>query len=64
MEFYETVETRRTIRKFTRPAAEDQLLRIICAGTKAMPGRDCQPWEFIAQIVILCSSAEVDALAI
>ena|GEM_PF-6522993 len=38
MEFYETVETRRTIRKFTRPAAEDQLLRIIRAGTKAMSG--------------------------
>ncbi len=47
MEFYETVASRRTIREFTKPATEAQLLRIIRAGARAMSGRDSQPWEFI-----------------
>ena len=47
MEFYETIEKRRTIRKFKAPATEEQIMRIIVAGTKAPSGSNQQRWEFI-----------------
>jgi nitroreductase len=47
MELYNAIETRRSIRGFTKPATEAQLLRIIRAGTLAISSGNCQPWEFI-----------------
>lgn len=47
MEFYEAIEKRRSIRKFKQPATEEQLRRMIHAGTKAPSGVNIQPWEFI-----------------
>jgi len=47
MELYEAIEKRRTIRVFKSPATEEQLKKIILAGTKAPSGRNLQPWEFI-----------------
>jgi nitroreductase len=47
MELYEAIERRRTIRVFKAPATEEQLRKIILAGTKAPSGRNTQPWEFI-----------------
>jgi hypothetical protein len=38
MGFYEAIERRRTIRKFKAPATEEQIMRIIVAGTKAHSG--------------------------
>jgi len=47
MELYEAIEKRRTIRVFQRPASEEQLKKIILAGTKAPSGGNSQPWEFV-----------------
>ena len=47
MDLYEAIEKRRTIRKFKAPAKEEQLKRIIVAGTKAPSGANKQTWEFI-----------------
>lgn len=47
MEVYEAIERRRTIRTFSKGASEEQLQRIILAGTKAPSGGNSQPWEFI-----------------
>jgi 5,6-dimethylbenzimidazole synthase len=47
MELYEAIEKRRTIRSFRKPASEEQLHKIILAGTKAPSGGNSQPWEFI-----------------
>jgi nitroreductase len=47
MEFYEVIAKRRTIRKFTGPATEAQLMRILTAGAKAPSGMNQQRWEFI-----------------
>ncbi len=47
MELYEAIEKRRTIRKFTAPADQEQLKRILLAGTKAPSGLNSQPWEFV-----------------
>ncbi len=47
MEFYEVITKRRTIRKFTGPATEAQLQRILVAGAKAPSGGNQQRWEFI-----------------
>jgi len=47
MDIYEAIEARRTIRKFQGPATEQQLMRIIVAGTKAPSGGNKQAWEFI-----------------
>jgi nitroreductase len=47
VELYEAIEKRRTIRIFKRPATEEQLKKIILAGTKAPSGRNTQPWEFV-----------------
>ncbi len=47
MDFYEVIEKRRTIRVFKAPATEEQLRRIILAGSKAPSGSNRQPWEFI-----------------
>ncbi len=47
MEIYEAIEKRRTIRKFKAPATQEQLQRIIAAGTKAPSGGNQQRWEFI-----------------
>ena len=47
MELYEAIEKRRTIRVFKAPATEEQVRKILLAGTKAPSGRNTQPWEFI-----------------
>jgi nitroreductase len=47
MDLYEAIENRRTIRIFKGPASEEQLKKIILAGTKAPSAVNRQPWEFI-----------------
>jgi len=47
MDFYEAVERRRHVRKFKAPATEEQLRRIIIAGTKAPSPDNDQTWEFV-----------------
>jgi len=47
MELYEAIEKRRTIRVMKGKASEEQLKRILLAGTKAPSGGNSQPWEFI-----------------
>ncbi len=47
MDVYEAIEKRRTIRTFRKCASEEQLRRMILAGTKAPSGGNSQPWEFI-----------------
>jgi len=47
MELHEAIEKRRTIRVFKRKASEEQVKRIILAGTKAPSAGNSQPWEFI-----------------
>jgi nitroreductase len=47
MDLYEAIENRRSIRRFKGPASEDQLRKIILAGTKAPSGGNRQPWEFV-----------------
>ncbi len=47
MDVYEAIEKRRTIRVFKKGATEEQLRRIILAGSKAPSGGNRQPWEFI-----------------
>jgi nitroreductase len=47
MDLYEAIEKRRTIRVFKSPTTEDQLKRIILAGTKASSAMNSQPWEFV-----------------
>ena len=48
MDIYEAIEKRRTIRLFKKGATEEQLRRIILAGSKAPSGGNSQPWEFIS----------------
>ena len=47
MDLHETIEKRRTIRIFKKKASEEQLKKIIVAGTKAPSAGNSQPWEFI-----------------
>jgi len=47
MDLYEAIERRRTIRVFKKGASEDQLRKIMVAGTKAPSAVNRQPWEFI-----------------
>ena len=47
MELYEAIEKRRTVRVFKAPATEEQLRKIILAGTKAPSAMNRQPWEMI-----------------
>lgn len=47
MDLYEAMRKRRTIRKFKGPATEEQLNRIIAAGTQAPSAGNRQSWEFI-----------------
>ena len=47
MELYEAIEKRRTIRVYKQKATEEQLRRIILAGTRAPSATNRQPWEFI-----------------
>jgi 5,6-dimethylbenzimidazole synthase len=47
MDLNEAIEKRRTIRVFKTGASEDQLKRIMLAGTKAPSAVNSQPWEFI-----------------
>lgn len=59
MDVLEAIEKRRTIRIYRKPATEEQLRRIILAGTKAPSGGNRQPWEFI----LIDDPAIVDQLA-
>ena len=47
MDVYEAMAKRRTIRRFTEPATEEALKRIIMAGTMAASPMNFQAWEFI-----------------
>ena len=47
MDLYEAIERRRTIRVFKEGASEEQLRKIMAAGTKAPSAVNRQPWEFI-----------------
>ena len=47
MDVYEAIEKRRTIRIFKKGATEEQLRKIILAGSKAPSGGGSQAWEFI-----------------
>jgi nitroreductase len=47
MDVYEAIEKRRTVRKFTQGVSEDELRKLLMAGTKAPSGSNAQPWEFI-----------------
>ncbi len=47
MDVYEAIEKRRTVRIFKKGATEEQLRKIILAGSKAPSGGNRQSWEFI-----------------
>ncbi len=47
MDLYEAIDKRRTARSFKKKATEEQLRRIILAGSTAPSGGNSQPWEFI-----------------
>lgn len=48
MEFYETVNKRRSVREFqSRPVEEEKLLRVLEAGLKAPSHNHLREWEFI-----------------
>jgi nitroreductase len=47
MDVYETIEKRRTVRIFKKGATEEQLRRIILAGSRAPSAGNRQSWEFI-----------------
>ena len=47
MDVYEAIEKRRTIRTYKEKATEDQLRKLLLAGSKAPSGGNRQPWEFI-----------------
>ena len=47
MDIYEAMEKRRTIRIFKKGATEEQLRKIILAGSKAPSAGNRQSWEFI-----------------
>jgi len=47
MDVYEAIDKRRSVRVFKQGVSEEQLRKIILAGTKAPSGSNVQPWEFI-----------------
>jgi 5,6-dimethylbenzimidazole synthase len=47
MDIYEAIEKRRTVRVFKKGATEEQLRKIILAGSKAPSAGNRQSWEFI-----------------
>ena len=47
MDVYEAIEKRRTIRIYKKRATEEQVRRLLLAGSKAPSGGNRQPWEFI-----------------
>jgi nitroreductase len=47
MDVYEAIEKRRTVRIFKKGATEEQLRKIIVAGSKAPSAGNRQSWEFI-----------------
>jgi len=59
MDLYEAIEKRRSIRVCKRGATEEQLRKIILAGTKAPSAVNRQPWEF----VIVEDQSMIDQLA-
>ncbi len=59
MEFKEVIEKRRTIRVFKKKASEEELKKIILAGTRAPSAGNSQPWEFI----IIDDQAVIDQIA-
>jgi nitroreductase len=47
MELFEAIDKRRTIRAYKSKASEEQLRRLLSAGSKAPTGLNLQTWEFI-----------------
>jgi nitroreductase len=48
MNVCEAIAGRRTVRSFKQPISEEQLRKLLLAGTRAPSGSNVQPWEFIA----------------
>ena len=59
MELHEAIEKRRTVRVYKKPATEEQLRKIVLAGSKAPSGGNSQPWEFI----IISDQNKIDQFA-
>ena len=59
MELHEAIEKRKTIRVYKEAATEEQLRKIILAGTKVPSAVNSQPWEFI----IIEDQSLIDQLA-
>jgi nitroreductase len=48
MDFYEAVETRRSVREFqSKPVEEEKMMRVLNAGLKAPSHNHLREWEFI-----------------
>jgi nitroreductase len=47
LKVYDSIEKRRTIRSFKQGVSEEQLRKILLAGTRAPSGSNVQPWELI-----------------
>lgn len=47
MDVYEAIDSRRTIRAFSKGVSEEQLRKMISAGINAPSGSNVQPWAFI-----------------
>ena len=47
MDVYEAIEQRRSLRVFKQNVSEEQVRKLLMAGTKAPSGSNVQPWEFI-----------------
>jgi len=47
MDVWEAIEKRRTIRQFTGKVPDQELRRLIRAGSRAPSASNSQPWEFI-----------------
>ena len=47
MDVYEAIEQRRSVRVFKQDVSEEQVRKLLLAGTKAPSGSNVQPWEFI-----------------
>lgn len=60
MDLFDTIFTRRSIRKYTgEPVSEEQLALILRAGSYAPSAHNKQPWEF----VVIRASATLEAIA-
>jgi len=64
MDVYEAIEKRRTIRIYKNPASEEQLRKIILAGTKAPSAVNRRPWEFTNTVYFLPKASAKSAFRV